>query len=226
MRKLLKTSLISFTSLFFAIPALAGESPSKVVELFTSQGCSSCPPANEYVGSLIDDDDKLVLSYGVTYWDYLGWTDTFGDPKYTKRQKAYGAALDIGFVYTPQIVLNGRDHNSRYTNKDIRESAPLEKAEISIDVFEVDGRLAVRSNAKRIHVVTFQPGWQKVAVRKGENGGRTLKLGNVVEDLQLIKKSGRTDIEITPGKAYAALVHDEKTLEIIAASVLKTVPPK
>jgi hypothetical protein len=109
------------TLLLMPMTALAGPSqPERVVELFTSQGCSSCPPANEFVGTLIEDEDTLVLSYGVTYWDYLGWKDTFAKPEFTKRQKLYGRAFDSGNVYTPQIVLNGSAHGPRYTRSDVR----------------------------------------------------------------------------------------------------------
>ena len=98
---------------------MASDAPDTVVELFTSQGCSSCPPANKFVSSLADDPNKLVLSYGVTYWDYLGWEDTFGSPEFTKRQRVYGKAFRSGNIYTPQIVLNGSDHNSRYSKGDV-----------------------------------------------------------------------------------------------------------
>lgn len=221
MKKYFSLSLISLSSLFMAMPVFAGDNPEMVVELFTSQGCSSCPPANEFVGKLSDDTDKLVLSYGVTYWDYLGWKDTFGDQKYTMRQKEYGASLGVGYVYTPQIVLNGRDHDSRFNREDVKKAAKLKNHNTKVDIFESDGRVAIRSNADRVFVVTYEPGWQKIAVKRGENGGRTLKVANVVEDLQVIRKNGLTDISLETGKAYAALVHDKNTHQIIAASVLR-----
>lgn len=221
MKKYFSLTLLSLSSLFVAMPVFAGDNPEMVVELFTSQGCSSCPPANEFVGKLSDDTDKLVLSYGVTYWDYLGWKDTFGDQKYTIRQKEYGASLGVGYVYTPQIVLNGRDHDSRFNREDVKKAAKLKTHDTKVDIFESDGRVAIRSNADRVFVVTYEPGWQKIAVKSGENGGRTLKVANVVEDLQVIEKSGLTDISLEAGKAYAALVHDKNTHQIIAASVLK-----
>lgn len=89
-------------------PAMAGSSqPGKIVELFTSQGCSSCPPANSLVNEISGYADVLALTYSVTYWDYLGWTDTFGKREFTERQKAYGEAFDEMNIYTPQIILNG-----------------------------------------------------------------------------------------------------------------------
>jgi hypothetical protein len=90
-----------------------------VVELFTSQGCSSCPPANAVLARLADRNDILALSFGVTYWDELGWKDTFASPQFTKRQWDYAHALHHASVFTPQMVVQGRmdavgqsDHSS------------------------------------------------------------------------------------------------------------------
>lgn len=225
MFKTIKQSILVISALGLTAPALAGdnyisEKPSTVVELFTSQGCSSCPPANEFVGTLIDDDDKLVLSYGVTYWDYLGWKDTFGDPAFTLRQKAYGAALDIGFVYTPQIVLNGTNHDSRFTHNEVKETNPLTEG-MDINLTEMNGQLYLKSNAEQLVLVTYSPGWQEVAVKRGENHGRTLKIANVVEDVRLVEPSKPLNIKVEPGKAYAALLHDASNMQIIGASVLE-----
>lgn len=169
----------------------------------------------------MDDSDKLVLSYGVTYWDYLGWEDTFGDPEFTQRQKAYGAALDIGYVYTPQIVLNGRDHNSRYTADKVERTEPLNAEDILLKITDEQGRVAIDTNASQVVIVTYTPGWQNVAVKRGENHGRKLKIANVVDDVELVKKPGRTKVKIEPGKSYAALVHDPQTLQITAARILE-----
>ena len=76
-----------------------------VVELFQSQGCSSCPPANDNVLALTEDPNMLVLTYGVTYWDYLGWKDTFGSSIFDSRQRAYARTLQKRNVYTPQVSL-------------------------------------------------------------------------------------------------------------------------
>ncbi len=211
---------VILSSLWMSSSAFAGDNPETVIELFTSQGCSSCPPANEFVGDLMEDKDKLVLSYGVTYWDYLGWKDTFGNPEYTRRQKEYSASFGLGHVYTPQIVLNGADHNNRYTRKTLQESNPLTDRSVKVDVEEMDGFVYVTSNADRVFLVTYTPGWQKVAVKRGENGGRTLRIGNVVDKLEVLKTFGQTELKREPGKAYAALVHDPETHRIIAASVL------
>ena len=93
--------------------------PNQVLELFTSQGCSSCPKANQFTRSLSDDANILTLSYSVDYWDYLGWKDTFTKPEFTKRQRHYGAHFQ-GKVYTPQMVINGTEHNARYSRSTVK----------------------------------------------------------------------------------------------------------
>src|SRR5436309_92519 len=84
--------------------------PRAVIELFTSQGCSSCPPADQLLGELTNDSSLVAVSVPVDYWDYLGWKDTLADPHNTARQKAYAHARGDGQVYTPQVVVNGALH--------------------------------------------------------------------------------------------------------------------
>ncbi|NNE57532.1 MAG: DUF1223 domain-containing protein [Hellea sp.] len=218
----MKIVQISVAALAFSIlcrEADAGETPKAIIELFTSQGCSSCPPANEFVGELADDPDKLVLSYGVTYWDFLGWEDTFADPKFTDRQRLYGETLDMGYVYTPQIVLNGRHHNSRYTIGDI-EKARFTPTAINLDLSQKDGQLFLIGADDGALIVSFKPGWHSIDVKRGENHGRKLRVSNVVTDVQSAE-NGKTPILVKQGLAYAALVHDPDSNQIIAASVLR-----
>src|SRR5437879_1949909 len=94
-------------ALALATPALA-QTPLQVVELYTSQGCSSCPPADAAVAQLSARPEILALSFGVTYWDDLGWKDTFAQKKFTERQWDYAKGLRHANVATPQVVVNGR----------------------------------------------------------------------------------------------------------------------
>jgi len=213
-------------ALMMSTSAFAAETtqPASVVELFTSQGCSSCPPANRFVGKLAEDGDKLVLSYGVTYWDYLGWKDTFGDAEFTQRQRNYGKALGVANVYTPQIVLNGSTHSPRYSRKDVETmSLPVTKPVVALSLSKKG--LVVTGDADadaKLVIVSFMPGEQAVPVKRGENGGRTLKISNVVTDVEPVHWNGgiaRTEIKPETGQAYAALFHDFKTAKIITAAV-------
>src|SRR6202046_633992 len=90
-------------------PAVAAE-PRAVVELFTSQGCSSCPPADKVIGELAKDPSVIALSMPIDYWDYLGWKDTLADARFSARQKAYSQVRGDREVYTPQVVVNGSLH--------------------------------------------------------------------------------------------------------------------
>ena len=99
-------------ALAFAAPGMAEtEAVDRpvVVELFTSQGCSSCPPADKFLHKLAAHEDVIALALHVDYWDYIGWTDSFADPAYTKRQRAYAKTAGERVVYTPQMIINGAD---------------------------------------------------------------------------------------------------------------------
>jgi hypothetical protein len=168
-----------------ASPAQAGP-PLTVVELFQSQGCSSCPPANANLMALSDRPDLLTLSFGVTYWDQLGWKDTFASPQYTARQWDYARGLHHDQVYTPQVVVNGKaDITGR--DKGELESLIRREANASAPPVEIaDGHVRVGSgNAGRYDVwlVRFNPKIENVPIARGENGGLTLPHRNVVKQL-------------------------------------------
>src|SRR5262245_58571636 len=100
-------TLLPFTRLSLAAAAV---NRPVVVELFTSEGCSSCPPADAFLNELVGQPSLIALSFHVDYWDYLGWRDTLGLPESTKRQRDYALRRKDNRVYTPQIIVNGRKH--------------------------------------------------------------------------------------------------------------------
>lgn len=199
--------------------------PTHVVELFTSQGCSSCPSANRFVTKLSDNPSTLVLSYGVTYWDYLGWVDTFGDPEFTQRQRDYRDAFGAANIYTPQIVLGGSAHSPRYSKKDVTDMG-LPETGVGLSLTRSGDVLTVSADAAQnliIDIVSFTPGIQTVDVKSGENGGRKLKLTNVVTDVQTVEWDGKTGTIVMPqveGTQYAALVHDQQSAKILDAAII------
>lgn len=222
-KTLIASAVISAATLF-GTASFAGElqvaAPDSVVELFTSQGCSSCPPANNFVSRIADTPNLLALTYGVHYWDYLGWKDTFASPEFTKRQRAYGSAFDTGNVYTPQIVLNGAAHSPRYTRKDVA-SMTLNADRPSFTLSETNGQLTYELDPSRdykVVVVSYTPGPQSVPIKRGENGGKTLTVTNVVTKVSPAA-AGSTGVEIEAGTSYAVLAHDPVTAKIITAAV-------
>ena len=163
--------------------------PVAVVELFTSQGCSSCPPANDNIARLTARKDVLALSFGVTYWDQLGWKDTFASPQYTQRQWAYARTLHHDNVFTPQVVVNGRADTVGQHLAEIetliaatpRVRGPM----LSLTSGEVRvgaGRAPAGAPAD-VWLVRYEPGVIEVPVRRGENTGRTLPHAHVVRNL-------------------------------------------
>lgn len=179
-----------------AAPAYADDAPLPrgVIEMFTSQGCSSCPPADKAMEALARRQDVIALSYHVDYWNYLGWADTLATPENTARQYGYARTLGRSGVYTPQAVLNGRDHvsgangavildklegmNGAGTGLKIRVEANKRGDEIDIDIGPGKGRAEV--------VMVYFKREQTVDVLKGENKGSRITYWNSVTDVQTV----------------------------------------
>jgi len=163
----------------------AGGSP-VVVELFQSQGCSSCPPANANVNALASRPDVLALSYAVTYWDHLGWRDTFAKLAYTERQRAYARRGQSDGVYTPQVVINGAKAlvgtNRGSLAAAVRKAGSAGGPAITYKGGEVAIGPGARAPAD-VLIVTYDPRERSVPVNAGENSGRTLPHRNIVTDL-------------------------------------------
>lgn len=157
-----------------------------VVELYQSQGCSSCPPANAAVNAVADQPGIIALSFAVTYWDRLGWKDVFADKSYTQRQYDYAHALGNPNVYTPQIVINGKTALTGIRKGELstalRSAKPIAdgpKVEILPDAV----RVGAGTGTANIWLVSYDPRIQNVAIRSGENSGRTLPHKNIVRSL-------------------------------------------
>ncbi|HEY3947841.1 DUF1223 domain-containing protein [Phenylobacterium sp.] len=170
----------------------AGAAPAEppvVVELFTSQGCSSCPPANATLSILADRPDVLALSFGVTYWDDLGWKDTFASPQFTARQWSYARGLHHDDVATPQMVVQGRADTVGQTPSEVEPLIRAAKADLKAEpsiVFRGEHVTIAAAAARRpadVWLVRYDPRTVQVPVRRGENGGRTLPHRDVVREL-------------------------------------------
>jgi hypothetical protein len=209
----------------------AAAAPSPVVlELYQSQGCSSCPPADANVNALADRPDLLVLSFGVTYWDSLGWKDTFADPAYTQRQWDYAHQWRRGEVATPQVVIDGRRDvvgaDARELAAAIHAAGAPSGAELAVSRREVAiaaGRAP--AGGADIWLVRYDPRTLNVAVRRGENGGKTLPHRDVVRRLTRIGRWTGPAVSIAlppadPLMRTAILVQGSNGGPILAAAKL------
>ncbi len=159
-----------------------------VIELYQSQGCSSCPPANAALNDVAARPGILALSFAVTYWDQLGWKDRFAKPQFTARQWDYARAGGRGRVYTPQIIFNGGPMmlggDRAHFDQLIRSSGPLTGGPA---IEAKDGRVAIGAGKAdapaTVWLVRYDPRVRNVAIRAGENGGRTLPHRNIVTQL-------------------------------------------
>ena len=181
--------------------------PPVVVELFTSQGCSSCPPADEMLGELADREDILALSWHVDYWDYLGWADEFARPEFTRRQQAYAHATGERAIYTPQIIVGGTDtlialrpaelmallqaQIARPTEVMVTSSQQNDSYRI-----ELTPRAAIPTRVAII-LVRYAPS-RKVEIMAGENRGTSVEYRNVVLAVERIAEwDGRVPLRMT-----------------------------
>ncbi|MEH6404949.1 MAG: DUF1223 domain-containing protein [Sneathiella sp.] len=166
--------------------------PNAVVELFTSQGCSSCPPADSLMGELVKNPDVLGLSYAVTYWDYIGWKDVFGRAENDERQVKYRDKLDARYVYTPQMIIGGSEHfvgsNSAKLEDSLRDHKGHAKSinlnwRFKGETLEID--LPATNKSAVIWQVDIDH-TKEVNIRRGENTGKTITYHNVVRNTREI----------------------------------------
>ena len=172
-------------------------SPPVVVEMFTSQGCSSCPAADALIGALADEPGVLTLSWHVDYWDYLGWADAFARPGHTTRQEGYAAAAGERGVYTPQIIIDGQDtllslHRAALLAL-IDDHAARPPAimvtvanEGDVHVIDLTPRIAVPGGVE-VALVRYLPR-RSVQVKAGENRGRTITYTNIVVGSEVLTR--------------------------------------
>jgi hypothetical protein len=172
------------------LPAKANAAASLVlVELFTSQGCSSCPPADKLAGELAQDPRLIVLSFNVDYWDYLGWRDTLAKPEFSQRQYDYARSRGDGKVYTPQMVINGAAHVvGSLKNKVLDE---IEKARalpatvtLAMNATEISATVAPLdfSGEATLWLMAVEKEARQ-EITRGENAGKVITYHNVVSNM-------------------------------------------
>jgi hypothetical protein len=172
-----------------------------VVELFTSEGCSSCPPADNAVAKLLKEynNNVYVLGYHVDYWDNLGWKDAFSNADYTKRQKNYARILKPGSVYTPQVIINGEeqfvgsDENKLHAsiNKDLKENSQ-QNLTVTAKANNNTINVSYQTNSTNNLNIALIQLMAETQVQRGENHGATLHHVNIVRNFQTISLKNNT----------------------------------
>jgi hypothetical protein len=208
--------LLSSLGLLAAVHPAAAARVHSVIELFTSQGCSSCPPADKILGELARNPDILAVSLPIDYWDYIGWRDTLASPLFTARQKAYAAGSGHDQVYTPQAIVDGLadvvGSDAAAIEKAARESlgtdgvmaVPLDVsvsgATIDVSIGEASPGAPTQAGVYLLALTRTK----SVKVERGENAGATLTYANVV---RAIIKIGEWDGKKLSLSADEALAH-------------------
>jgi hypothetical protein len=202
-----------------------------VVELYTSQGCSSCPPADELLAMLTSDPRILPLALHVDYWDYIGWKDQFARPEFAERQRDYAREIGSRTIYTPQLIIAGADRIEGYEPQETadRLRAHLDAGTTVVLTATRDGEmLVIRVEADPpldepvfLQLVRYKPE-ETVDIRRGENAGRTITYHNIVTSWEgLGSWSGQEPLELTapfPGdQPGAVIVQAGGPTEILAA---------
>lgn len=218
-------------------PARAGDAPLVVVELYTSQGCSSCPPVDALLAELATREDVLPLALHVDYWDYIGWADTFGRPAHTARQKAYVRVAGGGHVYTPQMVVGGVEHIVGYKPMklaDLLTKHRAEMGEVALTAVAEGNRIRVTAGPTAgaalpdrimIDIVGYIP-LAEVAIAHGENAGETITYANIVTSwVHAGRWDGQGAVELTvpmPDAPRAAvIVQVEGPRRVLAAAKVR-----
>ena len=203
-----------------------------IVELYTSQGCSACPPADEFVAMLASNPRLLPLALHVDYWDYIGWADKFAQPKFTDRQRAYASAAGSRTIYTPQLIIGGLDRIEGYAPEETAKKLKAHLAQspaVRLTTRRVGDELVIRAEAVppldapvRVQLVRYIPE-ETVTIERGENAGKTITYYNIVTSWEgLGSWSGQEPLELTvpysgtePG---AVIVQSEGPAAILGAA--------
>lgn len=182
------------TGLALATPLSAQDNP-VVVELYTSQGCSSCPPADQLLHKLAKRDDVIALALHVDYWDYIGWKDEFADPRNADRQRSYATTAGRRSIYTPEMIVNGVTEIVGAKPMEVADAIAEQKAQgspVSVSMVRRGGRVQIQAeylnaNAQTmvVQMLRYLPN-REARITRGENAGRTISYANVTQDWKIL----------------------------------------
>lgn len=212
--------------------ASAQENP-VVVELYTSQGCSSCPPADEMLRDLAGRDGVIALALHVDYWDYIGWADSFADPAYTARQQRYGVAAGLRMIYTPQFIIGGQDRVVGARAMDVADAIRTQAARpsgVTLQISRNGDLLQIAGQARErapmvVQVVRYTP-QESVNIERGENAGHRFVYANIVNDWRAVGEwDGGEPLDMQANVAGTApivvIVQERGPGRILAAAELR-----
>ncbi len=222
MRYFVYAALGAIWILMTASPALAAARP-VVVELFTSQGCSSCPPADAYLRKLAGRAGVLPLAFHVDYWDSLGWKDTLDDPTFTARQRGYAAALGLPNIYTPQMVIDGTAEGVGSDESDMDGKIAARAANApAVDIRLVGSgdaaRLALGASPKKMNATLWLVRYRKassVTIARGENRGETIAYMNAVRAMKPLAAWTGAAVDVPLAKADLEIATGEESIAIL-----------
>ena len=227
--------LLAATTISFAQKdaGAEGSRPLTVVELFTSQGCSSCPPADKFLGDLAlkgDSDDVLALSFHVDYWNNLGWPDPYSSAENTQRQKTYANRMNLRYVYTPQMVVQGQLQTTGSDRRKIQgfidKARKMPRIDVNLirsgDSLTVEIAQATHPVSADVFMVVFD-NEHTTTVKRGENRGRTITNRNVVRSMSHIADWRGEAVQLASpingsGDACAVIVQARDTGAILGAA--------
>lgn len=221
--------VLGLAILAFAAPAARADSvpvpPRAVVELFTSQGCAQCPPADALLTSLAERGDVVALAYHVDYWDYIGWQDTFGDQAFSDRQRAYAKSWGSSRIYTPQMVINGLRGVVGSKRNEVYRALQGASMPLGIDITREGDAVRISIGAHDglgdavVWMVSYR-GRADVAIETGENAGKSLVYTQVVTGRQALgmwEAETGADLKLPiaeilpqPGAGIAIVVQQER----------------
>ncbi len=217
------------------LPVAAQSTTGVLVELYTSQGCSSCPPADAFLSELAQADGVIALALHVDYWDYIGWEDAFADPSFTERQKMYARAAGSRMVYTPQMIVGGVDRVEgntpdavvRFIGKHLAHPGGVE-----LTVTRNGAQVEIHASAAQplangaiVQLVRYLPE-AKIEIERGENAGRSMTYHNIVTSWERVGDwQGSAPLDLTadaPGdQPVVVILQEPGPARVLAAARLK-----
>jgi hypothetical protein len=225
-------SVCLFSANLIAFPAMAQSTQGVLVELFTSQGCSSCPPADAFLADLTQDQGVIPLALHVDYWDYIGWNDTFAQEKFTKRQRKYAKMNADRMVYTPQMIVAGQIRVKGHDTASVMSGIASVKSPITLTLTRHGDDVLITATSDQplpgdilVDLVRYYPK-MTVQIERGENRGQAISYHNIVTSWMNVGEwTGKSPLALTTRATgddpIVVILQQEGPGAVLASAVLK-----